>query len=286
MITIKNLVNVSLAELTMVFNDAFADYIMKITVTESYLENRWTAAGVDYSLSFGAFEDEQLVGFIIHAIGEWNGNLTAFNVGTGVIPEFRGQRLVKKIYDHAVSLLIKNDIKECRLEVIQGNEKAIKAYQSVGFIIERDLICYNLKLDSKEKKSVYNNRIFREESLINVSWEELENYWDFLPSWENSNACLKRNKGFEYVQLLEDNKTKAYAIVNPVRGTIAQFGVLKGERKKGYGLELFNYLMFMLNQLVIINIESNSLDTIKFLEKMGLKELISQHEMQMDLSRI
>ena len=283
MIEIKNLTYVSLSEMTTVFNEAFADYIMKFTATEEYLENRWDAAGVDFSLSFGVFSGDQLVGFIIHAIGEWNGKLTAFNVGTGVVPKFRGQRLVKKLYEHANPLLIKNNIKQCRLEVIQGNEKAIKAYQSVGFIIERDLICYNLKLENNKDNNRTFTNIFRMNSLNEVIWDELENYWEFLPSWENSNICLKRNKGLEFVKLQDKGKIVAYAIINPVRGNIAQFGVLKEERRKGYGKKLFRYLKSLSNQLVILNIDSKAHETIEFLERRGFKKLISQHEMQMGL---
>jgi hypothetical protein len=81
----------------MSFNDAFSDYIIKFTATEEYLKTRWEAAGVNFDLSFGAFKNNKLNGFIIHGIDKQNGINTAFNVATGVISEHRGKRIVKEI---------------------------------------------------------------------------------------------------------------------------------------------------------------------------------------------
>ena len=81
----------------MSFNDAFSDYIIKFTATEEYLKTRWEAAAVNFDLSFGAFKNNKLIGFIIHGIDKQNGINTAFNVATGVIPEHRGKRIVKEI---------------------------------------------------------------------------------------------------------------------------------------------------------------------------------------------
>ena len=52
---IKDLSSTELKIITESFNEAFADYIMRFTATEEYLQNRWKGAGVDYNFSFGAF---------------------------------------------------------------------------------------------------------------------------------------------------------------------------------------------------------------------------------------
>ena len=73
---IKNLSSIELSVITESFNEAFADYIMRFTATEEYLQNRWKGAGVDYNLSFGAFINDKLVGFIIHGIDQLPKNMT------------------------------------------------------------------------------------------------------------------------------------------------------------------------------------------------------------------
>ena len=120
---------------------AFSDYFVQMPADPIYWRKRWKGARVDYRASFGAFEKEQLVGFMIHGLDFRNGLYTAFNTGTGVVPAFRGQRLVGKMYETALPQLENRGIRACSLEVIQENEKAVKAYQKVGFSIVRELKC-------------------------------------------------------------------------------------------------------------------------------------------------
>ena len=76
-------------------------------------------------------------GFIINAIDKRNGILTAFNTGTGVIPEYRGKRIVKSIYAHAIGELRQQGVEKSTLEVITKNDIAIRSYKSIGFSIRR-----------------------------------------------------------------------------------------------------------------------------------------------------
>lgn len=66
----------------------------------------------------------------MHGIDEKNGEKVAFNLCTRVIPSFRGKRLVGQIYDHAIPILKKHNVQKCLFEVIQTNEKAIRAYSA------------------------------------------------------------------------------------------------------------------------------------------------------------
>ena len=199
---ITSLTSTKLSEITKSFNAAFSDYIIQFTATEEYLQNRWEAAGVNYDLSFGAFIDEKLVGFIIHGIDNWNGLKTAFNVGTGVIPEQRGKKIVKKLYNYAIPILKSHGIEQCRLEVIQNNEKAVKAYQSIGFKEERELLGFTYKCNhlQYERYPVSQIQLKIKNDIRNIDWNILKSFWDFEPSWENSISCLMRK--FENYQFL------------------------------------------------------------------------------------
>ena len=90
------------------FLSSFEGYFVKMPTDYNYYKQRWKAAGVNFELSYGMFDDDKLVGFIIHAIDERGGALTAFNTGTGVIPDYRGKRIVKSIYNYAIPELLKN----------------------------------------------------------------------------------------------------------------------------------------------------------------------------------
>jgi len=99
---IKSLETTSLHEIVTCFSEAFADYIIKMPNDPVFWKERWRLARVRYDLSFGAFEGDQMVGFIMIGVDQDAGHLTAFNTGTGVIPAFRGRQIVDKIYEKAI----------------------------------------------------------------------------------------------------------------------------------------------------------------------------------------
>ncbi len=104
---IKNLKYIPFTNIMDCFHQCFENYFVPFP-KENYLwEIRWKNAKVDYSLSYGMFENEKLMGFIINAIDYRNGKLIAFNTGTGILPEYRGKRIVKSIYDYALKDLKK-----------------------------------------------------------------------------------------------------------------------------------------------------------------------------------
>ncbi|MFX0086622.1 MAG: GNAT family N-acetyltransferase, partial [Candidatus Hodarchaeota archaeon] len=191
---ITDLTSTNLGDITNCFNAAFSDYIIQFTATEEYLRNRWEAAGVNFDLSFGAFIDQKLVGFIIHGVDNWSGLKTAFNVGTGVVPEHRGKKIVKKLYDHSFPILKSHGIEQCRLEVIQSNEKALRAYKSIGFKEDRELICFAYKRNQTQHEisPVKRDQLKIKNNISNVEWNILKTFWDFKPSWENSISCITR----------------------------------------------------------------------------------------------
>ena len=91
--TVRNLANISFDELLSCFLAAFENYYVQMPTDKSYYKERWRLAKVDYNYSYGMFDKNKLVGFIIHAIDKRNGTLIAFNTGTGVLPSYRGKRL-------------------------------------------------------------------------------------------------------------------------------------------------------------------------------------------------
>ena len=98
------------------FLSAFANYFVKIPTDPKDYKRHWQATGERFDVSYGMFDADILVGFIIHAVHERPGELTAYNSGTGVIPNYRGQRIVKSIYNFAIPDLIKNRMTKCVLD--------------------------------------------------------------------------------------------------------------------------------------------------------------------------
>lgn len=87
-----NLKNISDKELTDCFNQAFADYPLPFHLTEEELKSRLRASCVDKELSYGAFFNGNLIGFILNSYNIYNDKKVVFDVATGIIPEHRGKK--------------------------------------------------------------------------------------------------------------------------------------------------------------------------------------------------
>ena len=53
------------------------------------VEAFFASSGADLRLSYGAFYDNRLIGFMVNACSVYNGERAVFDVATGVVPELR-----------------------------------------------------------------------------------------------------------------------------------------------------------------------------------------------------
>jgi ribosomal protein S18 acetylase RimI-like enzyme len=271
--TIKNLSNISFNELLDCFLAAFENYYVKMPSDRNYYKNRWKAANVNYQLSYGLFDKGKLVGFIIHAIDKRNGILTAFNTGTGVIPEYRGEKIVKSIYTYALKDLAQHGIQKSTLEVITKNNIAIKAYEGVGFKISKKFKCYGGEI------KIVNYEQFEMEKLglKNIDWNTLPNQqyysWDF-----QKETLLKGNNTF--FQVLNNKKPESFFILNTDTNYIAQCDVLN-KSNNGWN-RLFNAINKQVSgNIKIINVDERLKDKLNYINSIGLEHLIDQYEMEL-----
>jgi len=256
------------------FLSAFKNYYVKMPTDHEFYRKRWKAAGVQYDLSYGMFDDNKLVGFIINAIDKRQGHLTAYNSGTGVIPEYRGKRIVRAIYDYAIPELIKNGITKCQLEVITENEKAIKSYEGIGFKICKHYKCY------KGTLSIENNQDF---VLKKVSYEDMN--WDAFPnqdlySWDNQKESLAKGN-LDCYQVITEGKLQSYVIINSESGYIAQFEVIDNSNKQWQNL--FSAIHSINSNIRINNIDKSLTYKLEAITTVGLENSVDQFEMELFL---
>ena len=86
MYTYKSLESISYREISECFNLAFSDYQVPVRLTEEQLEARLTVSGVDKSISFGAFYNEQLVGFILNSCNEKTERISLQQITRSALP--------------------------------------------------------------------------------------------------------------------------------------------------------------------------------------------------------
>lgn len=271
---VKNLGHTDFDELIECFLIAFENYFVKMPTDKAYYKKRWEVANVDFNLSYGMFENERLVGFIINAIDKRNGKLTAYNTGTGVIPEYRGKKIVKSIYDYALSDLKEHGVVNCSLEVITENNRAIQSYQSIGFKICKTYKCFKGEISAEE-----NNHVDLEEiEFNNMEWENLPNQ-EFY-SWDFQKEPIEKGN-YKCYKILNNRIPESYFIINPDNGTLAQFNVLNFT-DNGWN-RLFLGIKQISETIKINNVDERLTHKIDYLNKIGLTNTVDQYEMELKI---
>lgn len=267
--------NLSIESLCQLFNRAFSDYILKIELSPDFFKKKLISEDIDLSISAGAFKNGKPVGFILHALRDG----VAYNGGTGVIPEARGNHLTCKMYEYLLPKLKQKGTREISLEVIDKNLRAIKSYQKVGFEKLVDLNCYKgipsgkpINLDIQIKR------------LIRPDFPFLESFWEWQPTWQHASRTLQKSNDYTFLGAYKANQLVAYASVFPEKGRVAQFAVHPRHRKQGVASTLFQFIKQQTeNELYVMNVDGNHKQTHRFLESMGLTIFITQHKMKLKL---
>jgi ribosomal protein S18 acetylase RimI-like enzyme len=273
-VKVRSLGNTDIDKILDCFLIAFENYFVKMPADHNYYKQRWKVSGVNLGLSYGMFDKEKLVGFIMSAIDDRRGHVMAYNVGTGVIPEYRGRKIVKSIYEYAIPDLIKNGVSKCVLEVITENHIGIKSYESLGFKICKNYKCFNGII------STTNNF---EAQLKEITYQDFD--WNHginqeLYSWDNHRSSLK-NGNYRYFQIFNDNEIESYFVISQDNRSIAQLDILNNDQSSWY--RLFQGIKTISQNIKINNIDECLTDKIAAIESAGLLNNIDQYEMELNL---
>jgi len=265
-----------LVQLHRAFNLAFTDYNVTINTTLAEFEYRINKKLlIDYDISAATFDGPELLGFILHTSNNYEGLLTAYNGGTGVIPGFRNQDLAEEIYQFLIPKIRDHSISRILLEVVENNEKAIRLYEKLGFMYRRSFVCFKqvkpLKLTQMQKVEA---GTFKDIDTINN---------DFEPSFGDTESQLA--KGDERVIVAKkDDRIVGHLIFQPQNGRISQIAVSRVFRSERFGESLIYAAQQITNKsLTVMNIPSNEIGMRKFLQKCGFENQVNQFEMELIL---
>src|SRR5262249_52400180 len=138
---------------------AFSDYVVKMQPTKEQLLETLTRRGMKYEISVGGFDNGKLVGFNLNGIDNWTEKLTVYDTSTGIIPEYRGKGITYKLFDFSFPKLRELKVEQYLLEVLDSNEKAIRAYTKIGFKEIRGFDCFIFKPGNINERRTNNNNI-------------------------------------------------------------------------------------------------------------------------------
>lgn len=263
------------------FLKAFSDYPVHMDMSFAQFEKMLKRRGFDPHVSVGAFDEDCLVGFILNGCRKWNGKATAYDVGTGVIPQFRKQGITKHMLHIAKQQLSDSGTEQYILEVLTSNPSAANIYRKNGFTAQREFLCCQM-----ERGKDRSDPIYQAEHILNPDWELFESFWDFPPSWQNSISSVEALKeNFMISVVRTNNQIVGYGIIDQSTGEIPQIAVDKNWRRKGIGGSILADLIEQTDsgQIKILNMDTRSKALLHFISSAGFYPTVHQYEMKLDL---
>jgi hypothetical protein len=263
---IKKLHNVSREKIYEAHSKVFLNYYLPMAENFEEAVSRWSQAGIDFSLSYGAVVDGKIVAFILNvplASGLYNYSL-------GVIPEYRGRHLIGEIHKFLPG-------NKMVLEVLLHNARAIKLYQKLFYTISRELLTLEGVFDcpqmSVEHFSYHVRDFHPGADKMKISLVQ--------PATMSTEEILMRSKKLhETHELRKDGELMAYAHMTPQTLTLHEAGAVE---PCGPHLDkLFQCMKLKGEEMRITNFEKDSPLIAYFLER-GLRISICQVEMVREL---
>jgi ribosomal protein S18 acetylase RimI-like enzyme len=279
---IKTLHGIDINWLVKSFNKAFADCFIPIQMTEQLLFDKIKAENIMLNYSVGVFLEDDLVGFILTGRNEQGQACVAYNGGTGVWPEYRGNYLTEKMYQILIPLLSACGIQQHQLEVMIQNDAAIKIYTKVGFNKTRKLLCLRgqipgsfLGTDVEIKQITFGKNL-----LIHNSWQP-------NPSWQNNNCNVFRGAGMSLCfGAFVNNRLVGYIVFLPKKLRIQQCSISKDYNTQNIANALFNSVNTQIGdkEINIINVDESDIQFVTFLKSIGFHVYAEQYEMVLEVN--
>ena len=276
MLKFRLLTNADFHSLYECFLEAFSDYQVSLQMTEEQFEQRLVRDGVELELSAGAFDDERLVGFYMNGRGIWQGKLTAYDAGTGVVPDHRRRGVAEELFDFLAPRLKEFGFTQYLLEVLTSNERAVALYRKLGFVEVRRLAVLRSSEPMNPLGDVEGVAI---RHMDEPEWEVFCAYWDGEPSWQNSKDAVERARNqCEIVGAFVDEKCVGYGIVFKPSGILMQLAVAQEFRRRGIGRRLLAALSGD-KALKTNNVDEDLKGTLEFYKACGFEIGLRQFEM-------
>ncbi|MDX1479872.1 MAG: GNAT family N-acetyltransferase, partial [Saprospiraceae bacterium] len=214
--------------------------------------------------------DDRLVGFILHGVD----GAAACNVGTGVLPAYRGRRLVQEMYAFVMPLLRQKGVRHLGLEVITDNAAAIKAYERAGFVICRTLLCFAGEVvDQPERALTIRSRPVTSEQLGKASGHG-SYAWDHIDA-----GILALADAYQLYEVCKDDTFIGQIVLHPDTGILARCDLAGPETLEGYRC-LLEAAGRVQRKIRIVNVDERLRTRISAIGESGLLLTLKQYEME------
>ena len=277
--------NSRLHQLFFTFQKSFSDFVLNNQIQYDDFIALNQRKSVDYQSSFGCFEGEELVGFILNSTGLWNGEPCAYQTSIGVIPEKRRQGIAEKLLQKSINHYKQKGIRQFLLECITTNSPALEFYKKAGYSPVRELNCFMKSKNSPlPPYRLEHDLIFEEKH--HIKREKMLEYSEFIPAWQNSLDTIEHYfMKLKILRVLCGKHEAGYGIMDQQAGDILQIVIYPEFRKQKIGTAVLDELIqYQKHPMIkIFNIDSNAKIYTTFLMDCGFMPFISQYEMLLKL---
>jgi ribosomal protein S18 acetylase RimI-like enzyme len=289
-IAYRSLIDTPIEHIHKAFLLGFSDYFVPMQVSLDDFKTMHAIRGVDYSLSIGAFDGDDLVGFTTNGIGIWRGLPTAYDAATAVAQKYRGRGISREMFRVMEQTLVAEGYRRYLLEVITTNAPAIALYERLGFKTMRTLSCLRV---SSEALLTHARDAFDVREAPVSEWQTLRSALEsdssrsFLPAWQNSWDAVQRYPDkFRVIAVRDDHQLLGYGVFSFGKGSIHQVWVAPRHRRRGVGRAILRRIAEAAAPtptLVWANVDASSTETMAFLATFGFEEFVAQYEMEREL---
>lgn len=144
-IVMRRLSEFTLPEVTSLWNEGFKGYAVEMSMSMDAFIKRFPENNLSLELSLAACVDGRPVGFVINGFRTIDGKRTAYNGGTGIVPEYRNKGIAKLLIGAALELYKEQGVETALLEALSDNEPAIMLYKRMGYREFDELRFYDCK---------------------------------------------------------------------------------------------------------------------------------------------
>jgi GNAT superfamily N-acetyltransferase len=116
---------------------------------------------------------------------------------------------------------------------------------------------------------------------IEAEWESFESFRDVAPSWQNSEASIRRARDPRIILgAFDGDLLTGYTVVFPLTHDLAQLAVRRSHRRRGIGTALLSRAVAEAEgSLRILNVDARDAGIEAFLRARGVAQFIRQREM-------
>jgi ribosomal protein S18 acetylase RimI-like enzyme len=229
--------------------------------------------GVVWPLSLGTFADGELLGFTLTA----RTGTRAYDVMTGIRRSAQDRGLVGSLFAELWPRLRAEGIEQMQLEVITSNERAVRAYERLGFVRARRLICLKWTAPIVELAPPEGVTI-RETTTLD--WPTWTRWWDVEPAWPSGVATVERSepKRMFEARLGEDGRACGVAIT--CGNDLLQLAIAPEARRRGLASALLAALVqSSTGPLRVLNVDARAHALLAWLDRTGAQPFIEQWEL-------